>query len=77
MHEVDEPPQEIRIGVRKDAVPQVEDVSRPVRSAAQDVARPLGGGIPPGDHACGVQVALHAAVEADALPGTIERLAVT
>jgi hypothetical protein len=71
---VDEPPEEIRIGVRQYAVTEIEDVARSTARTAQDITRPLLRRAPPGKEPCRIQIALDPARESHALPGDVQLL---
>ncbi len=72
MHEVHQPSQKVGIGVRQDAMPEVEDMPGPVARSAEDVASALGRRIPAGEQPGRVEVALDAAV-ADAADAVGQR----
>src|SRR5688500_13703036 len=56
-------------------MPEIKYVAGTVRRAAQHIAGTLGGWLPAGDEPRCVEVSLDPSIEADALPGAVERLA--
>ncbi len=69
MHEANEPPEIVGIGLRHDAVSEIEDVPRPALGAPQDVLRLPLDPLPRAEQERPVQVPLDASVVADTLPG--------
>src|SRR5947209_2611140 len=64
--------QQVGIGGRQDAMPQVKDVAGAIIGAAQDVVHAFFDARPGGEQQGGVEVALDAPVTADARPCVIE-----
>src|SRR5688500_18065025 len=56
-------------------MPEIKYVAGTVRRAAQNITGTLGGWLPAGDEPRCVEVSLDPSIEADALPGAVERLA--
>src|ERR687887_2481912 len=70
--ELDQPAQVRRIGVRQDPVTEVEDMAAAAARATKHVERRSLGPLPRPEEQCGVEVALHPAVEADRRPSSVE-----
>src|SRR5215208_7490351 len=73
VHELDEPAQDGWIGVRKDAVTEVEDVARAPARPLENVKRPRLGAFPRPEQQRGIEVTLHSPAFADVGPALVER----
>ena len=72
MDEIDQAAQQVRVGLGKHAVAEVEDVSWSTARLVEDGPRTCTRRLPARDEASGIEVPLDAAVVADPPPGVCQ-----